>query len=64
MGTIQGFYRIDKDSSSGNIIYNQLDINENDPEFYGYAKTILDIFEDRSGVIWTAQDYYGITRFI
>lgn len=63
MGTIQGFYRIDKDSSSGNIIYNQLDINENDPEFYGYAKTILDIFEDRSGVIWTAQDYYGITRF-
>jgi len=40
-----------------------LDINENDPEFYGYAKTILDIFEDRSGVIWTAQYYYGITRF-
>ena len=63
LGTIQGFYRINKDGSNGSLVCNQLDINENDPEYYGYAKTILDIFEDRSGVIWTAQDYYGITRF-
>jgi len=63
LGTIQGFYRICRDGPDGSILYNQLDVNENDPEYFGYAKTIRDIFEDRSGVIWTAQDYYGITRF-
>jgi len=63
LGTVQGFYRISKDGPDGGLMYHQLDVNDNDPEYYGYAKTIRDIFEDRSGVIWTAQDYYGITRF-
>lgn len=60
-GTVQGIFRIIKNKEE--ITFSLLDSNENDPEYYGYTKTISDIFEDRSGVIWTAQDYYGITKF-
>jgi len=62
-GTAQGIFRITKNEKDGRMVFSLLDSNENDPEYYGYTKTISDIFEDRSGVIWTAQDYYGITKF-
>jgi len=63
VGTVQDIYIIERDKSGKNISFNRLDASQNDPEYYGYAKTIRDIFEDRSYIIWTAQDYYGITKF-
>lgn len=62
VGTDKEIYRIIRETKNS-IRFSLMDTNENDPEFYGYSKTIRDIFEDRVGVIWTAQDYYGITRF-
>lgn len=63
LGTDKEFYKITKDKKNNRINLSLIATNENSPEYYGYTKTIRDIFEDRSGVIWTAQEYYGITRF-
>ena len=63
VGTVQGIYKLVNVNNKENITFIYLDSTKNDPEYYGYAKTIRDIFKDRSGVIWTAQDYYGITKF-
>lgn len=63
VGTDKEIYRIVKDKKNDKIIFSLLASDENDPEYYGYTKTIRDVFEDRSGVMWTAQEYYGITRF-
>lgn len=63
VGTDMEIFRIIKDKKNDRVSFNLVASTENDPEYYGYTKTIRDIFEDRSGVIWTAQDYYGITRF-
>ena len=29
----------------------------------GYGTLLQDIFEDRSGLLWSAQDYYGVSKF-
>ncbi|MEZ5070730.1 MAG: response regulator [Bacteroidales bacterium] len=62
LGTVNEIYRVVETEPGSTPVYEVLQ-HEIDPEFSGYTKTILDIFEDRSGAIWTAQDYYGITRF-
>ncbi len=62
VGTDKERYRVIIDDEN-NIRLVLLTKTENDPEYYGYTKTYRDIFEDRTGVIWTAQEYYGVTRF-
>jgi signal transduction histidine kinase/DNA-binding response OmpR family regulator/ligand-binding sensor domain-containing protein len=60
--TEKGIYVVERKPDKP-VKFHQLDNSESDPEFYGYTKTIRDIYEDKSGVIWTAQDYYGVTKF-
>lgn len=62
LGTEQDIYKIIRDTNK-DIRLELINSNENDPGYVGYSKLIRDIFEDRTGVIWTAQYYNGITRF-
>lgn len=63
VGTSNDIFKLIKQDNTNGIIFEKLGTEENDPEFYGYTKTIRDFFEDNSGVIWVVQDYYGVTRF-
>lgn len=63
VGTDKGVYLMNKSRNGKSISFSLLENKENDPEYYGYTKSIRFIMEDRSDIVWTAQDYYGITRF-
>lgn len=63
LGTGKEIYKIHKDPKTDEISYELLKSNVSDPEDIGYNKEIRDIFEDRTGVLWAAQSYFGITKF-
>jgi ligand-binding sensor domain-containing protein len=63
LGTQKEIYKINLDSLTNKASYDLIKSNVTDPEDKGYNKIIQDIFEDRTGVIWIAQSYYGISKF-
>lgn len=63
LGTGKEIYKVYIDPKTDEISFELLKSNMADPEDIGYNKEIRDIFEDRSGVLWAAQSYFGITKF-
>src|SRR5664280_38982 len=63
LGTQKDIYKIGLDKRTNEVTYEIIKGNLTDPEDIGYNKIIQDIFEDRTGVIWVAQSYYGISKF-
>ena len=62
LGTNKDIYRIKKDVKTDDVRYELIFSNLTDPEYFGYNKNIQNIFEDRTGVLWTVNYYYGITK--
>lgn len=63
LGTEKEIYKINLNSRTDQVSYDLIKSNVTDPEDIGYNKIIQNIFEDRTGVIWVAQSYYGISKF-
>jgi signal transduction histidine kinase/ligand-binding sensor domain-containing protein/DNA-binding response OmpR family regulator len=62
-GTDKGIYKLNKDSRTGDIEFELLQNSYTDPEEIASTNSVVDIFEDRSGVLWAAYANGGIGRF-
>ncbi len=63
LGTNKEIYKINRNPTTDEVNFDLIKSNLSDPEDIGYNKEIQDIFEDRTGLIWVAQSYYGISKF-
>jgi len=63
LGTDKELYLIKGDFETGKLNFESLYQSLTDPQDAGYDKELRDIFEDRSGMIWVAHDYFGLSRF-
>ncbi|HKK42533.1 MAG TPA: two-component regulator propeller domain-containing protein [Bacteroidales bacterium] len=63
LGTNKEIYKINRNPTTDEVTFDLIKSNLSDPEDIGYNKEIQDIFEDRTGLLWVAQSYYGISKF-
>ncbi len=63
LGTENEIYRIKSDKKTGKVTYEPVSQSLTDPEFMGYGTSVSAIYEDRTGLLWTAQNYYGVSTF-
>jgi len=63
LGAEDDIYKVEYDNKTGKATFGRVSQSRMDPEFAGYGYTVADIFEDRTGLLWSAQDYFGVSKF-
>ena len=63
LGAEDDIYKVEYDNKTGKVTFGQVSQSRTDQDFMGFGYTVTDIFEDRTGLLWSAQDYYGVSKF-
>jgi len=63
LGADKEIYLIKRDDKTGEVTFESISHSQAEPEWKGYGTRVRGIFEDRTGMHWTVQDYYGTSKF-
>lgn len=63
LGADKEIYLIKRDAKTGEVTFEQVSHSQAESAWSGYGNGVHAIFEDRTGIHWAAQGYYGVSKF-
>jgi signal transduction histidine kinase/ligand-binding sensor domain-containing protein len=63
LGADEEIYLIKRGVKTGEVTFEQVSHSQTESEWAGYGNRVQAIFEDRTGIHWAAQSYYGVSKF-
>jgi signal transduction histidine kinase/ligand-binding sensor domain-containing protein len=63
LGADKEIYAIKRGPKTGEFAFEQVSHSQAESAWAGYGNRVHAIFEDRTGIHWAAQSYYGVSKF-